>query len=291
MTPLPKESVRALPPTVDVLPDEPLIVIEPRDTWISIDLAELWRNRELLYFLTWRDIKIRYKQTVLGAAWALLQPAFMMLIFTLVFSRLAGAVEDVPYPLFALAGLVPWTFFANAVSNSGNSLVNNVQLVTKVYFPRLLMPAASVFAGLVDLGVSAMLLGAMMLYYRIHLTLHIFMLPVLFALTTLCALSTGMWMSALNVKYRDVRFALPFIVQLWLFASSVVVPSSVVPERLRWLLYLNPMSAIIEGCRAALFSTPFHWRALGIAAALTMAGFAVAAHFFKQTERSFADFI
>ncbi|MEA2328553.1 MAG: lipopolysaccharide transport system permease protein [Thermoanaerobaculia bacterium] len=291
MTLMPEESVRGLPPTVDVLPDEPLIVIEPRDTWISIDLAELWRNRELLYFLTWRDIKIRYKQTVLGAAWALLQPAFMMLIFTLVFSRLAGAVEDVPYPLFALAGLVPWTFFANAVSNSGNSLVNNVQLVTKVYFPRLLMPAASVFAGLVDLGVSAMLLGAMMLYYRIHLTLHIFMLPVLFALTTLCALSTGMWMSALNVKYRDVRFALPFIVQLWLFASSVVVPSSVVPERLRWLLHLNPMSAIIEGCRAALFSTPFHWRALGIAAALTMAGFSVAAHFFKQTERSFADFI
>jgi lipopolysaccharide transport system permease protein len=291
MTLMPEESVRGLPPTVDVLPDEPLIVIEPRDTWISIDLAELWRNRELLYFLTWRDIKIRYKQTVLGAAWALLQPAFMMLIFTLVFSRLAGAVEDVPYPLFALAGLVPWTFFANAVSNSGNSLVNNVQLVTKVYFPRLLMPAASVFAGLVDLGVSAMLLGAMMLYYRIHLTMHIFMLPVLFALTTLCALSTGMWMSALNVKYRDVRFALPFIVQLWLFASSVVVPSSVVPERLRWLLHLNPMSAIIEGCRAALFSTPFHWRALGIAAALTMAGFSVAAHFFKQTERSFADFI
>jgi lipopolysaccharide transport system permease protein len=291
MTLMPEESVRGLPPTVDVLPDEPLIVIEPRDTWISIDLAELWRNRELLYFLTWRDIKIRYKQTVLGAAWALLQPAFMMLIFTLVFSRLAGAVEDVPYPLFALAGLVPWTFFANAVSNSGNSLVNNVQLVTKVYFPRLLMPAASVFAGLVDLGVSSLLLGAMMLYYGIHLSLHIFMLPVLFALTTLCALSTGMWMSALNVKYRDVRFALPFIVQLWLFASSVVVPSSVVPERLRWLLYLNPMSAIIEGCRAALFSTPFHWRALGIAAALTMAGFAVAAHFFKQTERSFADFI
>jgi lipopolysaccharide transport system permease protein len=299
MTSMPEESVRGLPPTVDGLPAssdadlpaEPLIVIEQRDAWLSIDLAELWRNRELLYFLTWRDIKIRYKQTVLGAAWALLQPAFMMLIFTLVFGRLAGAVERVPYPLFALAGLVPWTFFANAVSNSGNSLVNNVQLVTKVYFPRLIMPAASVLAGLVDLAFSALLLGGMMLYYRVHITSHILMLPVLFALTTLCALSTGMWMSALNVKYRDVRFALPFIVQLWLFASSVVVPSTVVPERLRWLLYLNPMSAIIEGCRAALFSTPFHWKPLGIAAALTMAGFAVAAHFFKQTERSFADFI
>jgi lipopolysaccharide transport system permease protein len=278
------------PPDAD-LPDEPLVVIEERNAWISIDLAELWRNRELLYFLTWRDIKVRYKQTVLGAAWALLQPAFMMLIFTLVFSRLAGEVEHVPYPLFALAGLVPWTFFSNAVTNSGNSLVNNVQLVTKVYFPRLLMPAAAVLAGLVDLGFSALLLGALMLYYGIHITAHIFMLPILFALTTLCALSTGMWMSALNVKYRDVRFALPFIVQVWLFASSVVVPSTVVPERFRWLLNLNPMSAVIEGCRAALFSTPFHWRAIGIAGVLTMAGFVVAAHYFKQTERSFADFI
>src|SRR3954468_20000052 len=299
MTSIPEESAGGLPPTADLLPappdanlpDEPLVVIEQRNAWFSIDLAELWRNRELLYFLTWRDVKIRYKQTVLGAAWALLQPAFMMLIFTLVFSRLAGAGSDVPYPLFALAGLVPWTFFANSVSNSGNSLVNNVQLVTKVYFPRLIMPAASVLAGLVDLGIGSLLLGGMMLYYGIRISSHILMLPLLFALMTLCALATGMWMSALNVKYRDVRFALPFIVQLWLFASSVVVPSTVIPERLRWLLYLNPMSAIVEACRAALFSTPFHWKAIGIAAALTMAGFAVAAHFFKQTERTFADVI
>lgn len=299
MTLIPEESTRALPPAADALPispdatlpEHPLVVIEQRDAWLSIDFAELWRNRELLFFLTWRDIKVRYKQTVLGAAWALLQPAFMMLIFTLVFGRLARTAEDIPYPLFAMAGLVPWTFFANAVSNSGNSLVNNVQLVTKVYFPRLLMPAASVLAGLVDLAFSSLLLGAMMLYYGIRITPHIVMLPVLFALITLCALTTGMWMSALNVKYRDVRFALPFVVQLWLFASSVVVPSTVVPERLRWLLYLNPMSPFIEGCRAALFSTPFHWRAIGIATALTMAGFTVAAHFFKQTERSFADFI
>ena len=274
-----------------VLPDEPLVVIEKRDSWINFDVAEIWRNRELLYFLTWRDIKIRYKQTVLGAAWALLQPLFMMLIFTLVFGHLAGRSGTVPYPLFAMAGLVPWTFFANAVSNSGNSLVNNVHLVTKVYFPRLIMPAAAVFAGLVDLALAAILLGGMMLYYGIGLTTHILMLPVLFVLTTLCALSTGMWMSALNVKYRDVRFALPFVIQLWLFASSVVVPSTVVPERFRWLLHLNPMSAIIEGCRAALFSTPFHWPAIGLASTLIVIGFILAAHYFKQTERSFADFI
>jgi lipopolysaccharide transport system permease protein len=274
-----------------VLPDEPLVVIERRDSWIHFDVAEIWRNRELLYFLTWRDIKIRYKQTVLGAAWALLQPAFMMLIFTLVFGRLAGRSGTVPYPLFAIAGLVPWTFFSNAVTNSGNSLVNNVHLVTKVYFPRLIMPAAAVLSGLVDLALAVLLLGGMMLYYGVGLTTHILMLPVLFGLTTLCALSTGMWMSALNVKYRDVRFALPFVIQLWLFDSSVVVPSTVVPERLRWLLHLNPMSAIIEGCRAALFSTPFHWPAIGLAAALILIGFILAAHYFKQTERSFADFI
>ena len=274
-----------------VLPDEPLVVIERRESWINFDLAEIWRNRELLYFLTWRDIKIRYKQTVLGAAWALLQPLFMMLIFTLVFGRLAGGSGAVPYPLFAMAGLVPWTFFANAVTNSGNSLVNNVHLVTKVYFPRLIMPAAAVLSGLVDLALAMFLLGGMMLYYGIRLTPHVLMLPVLLGLTTLCALSTGMWMSALNVKYRDVRFALPFVIQLWLFASSVVVPSTVVPERFRWLLHLNPMSAIIEGCRAALFSTPFHWPAIGLAAVLIVIGFILAAHYFKQTERSFADFI
>jgi lipopolysaccharide transport system permease protein len=297
----PGESARGLPPTIAdlpapsdtlvALPEEPLVVIEQRDSWISIDVAELWRNRELLYFLIWRDIKIRYKQTVLGAAWALLQPAFMMLIFTLVFGRLAGGSAGVPYPLFALAGLVPWTYFANAVSNSGNSLVSNVHLVTKVYFPRLIMPAAAVLSGIVDLFLALLLLGGMMVYYGVRLTPHILMLPILLGLTTLCALTTGMWTSALNVKYRDVRFALPFVIQLWLFASSVVVPSSVIPPHLRWLLYLNPMSAIIEGCRSALFSTPFHWQALGLATSLTLVAFVVAAHFFKRTERGFADFI
>jgi len=299
MNVIPDEAVRGLPPTEElsppfddtaVLPEDPLVVIEQRESWINIDIAELWRNRELLYFLIWRDIKIRYKQTVLGAAWALLQPAFMMLIFTLVFSRLA-VNAGVPYPLFALAGLVPWTFFANAVANSGNSLVSNVHLVTKVYFPRLIMPAAAVLSGVVDLALALLLLGGMMLYYGVRLTPHILMLPVLLGLTTLCALTTGMWTSALNVKYRDVRFALPFAIQLWLFASSVVVPSSVIPQHLRWLLSFNPMSAIIEGCRSALFSTPFHWRNLGVATSITLVAFVIAAHFFKRTERLFADFI
>ena len=269
----------------------PSLRIQRSRGWTSLGLRELWSYRELLYFLTWRDIKVRYKQTFLGAAWALLQPAFMMLIFTLVFGRLAGVSGGIPYPLFALAGLVPWTFFANAVANSGNSLVHNVQLVTKVYFPRMLMPAAAVLAGMVDLALATLLLGGMMLYYSVRLTPHILMLPVLFGLTTLCAISTGMWMSALNVKYRDVRFALPFMIQLWLFGSSVVVPSTVVPPNLRWLLYLNPMSPIIEGCRAALFSTPFHWKALALATAITVAAFVAAAHVFKKTERGFADFI
>ena len=297
----PGGNVRGLSPTVEelpapydasiALPDEPLVVIEQSDSWINIDIAELWRNRELLYFLIWRDIKIRYKQTVLGAAWALLQPAFMMLIFTFVFGRLTGVSAGVPYPLFALAGLVPWTFFANAVSNSGNSLVRDVHLVTKVYFPRLILPAAAVLSGVVDLALAMVLLGGMMVYYGLRLTPHVLMLPVLFVLTTLCAFTTGMWTSALNVKYRDVRFALPFVIQIWLFASSVVVPSGVIPAHLRWLLYFNPMSAVIEGWRAALFSTQFQWRALGLATALTLVVFVLAAHFFKRTERRFADFI
>src|SRR5207247_6799731 len=185
-------------------------------------------------------------------------PLCMMLLFTLFFGRLAGIDSGgVSYPLFALAGLVPWIYFANAVTGSGNSLVANTHLVTKVYFPRVLMPAAAVLAGLVDFALAFLLLGAMLWYHGVPLTARILMLPLLVVLTTFCALGTGMWMSALNVKYRDVRFALPFVTQLWLFASSVIVPSSAVPARWRPLLRLNPMSPIIEGYRSSLFGTPF----------------------------------
>jgi lipopolysaccharide transport system permease protein len=274
------------------LPDEPLCVVEARRSGVSINLKDLWIYRELLYFLVWRDVKIRYKQTVLGAAWAILQPLFMMIIFSLFFGRLAGVdSKGIPYPLFALAGLVPWTFFANAVTNSGNSLVGNANLITKVYFPRVLVPAAAVVAGLVDFIVAFLALVGAMLYYKVGLTLNIFLLPLLIMLTTLFALGVGMWMSALNVKYRDVRFALPFVIQIWLFVSSVIVPSTALPEKWRWLLSLNPMSAIVESYRAALFGLPFDWQAIGISTVITLAVLTYSAYSFHRVEKTFADIV
>ena len=274
------------------LPAEPLVVIQPSKRWSTLSLNDIWAYRELLFFLTWRDVKVRYKQTALGAAWAILQPLFMMLIFTIFFGRLAGvASAGVPYPLFALAGLVPWTFFANAITASGNSLVGSANLITKVYFPRLIVPAAAMLAGLVDFLLAFLMLVILMFYYRVTLTVQILFLPVLVLLTALFSLGVGTWMSALNVKYRDVRFALPFLIQLWLFVSSVILPSTSVPQKWRWLLMLNPMSGIIEGYRAALFGLPFDWPALGIASALTIVVLLYAIYAFGRVERSFADII
>lgn len=274
------------------LPAEPLVVIQPTNRWAILNLNDIWAYRELLYFLTWRDVKVRYKQTALGAAWAILQPLFMMLIFTIFFGRLAGvASAGIPYPLFALAGLVPWTFFANAITASGNSLVGSANLITKVYFPRLIVPAAAMLAGLVDFLLSFVLLCLLMIYYRVSLTTHILLLPVLVLLTALFALAVGTWMSALNVKYRDVRFALPFVIQLWLFVSSVILPSSSIPQKWRWLIMLNPMSGIIEAFRSALFGLPFDWPALGLATLLIIVTLLYAIYAFARVERSFADII
>ena len=274
------------------LPAEPLVVIQPSKRWSLLSLKDIWAYRELLFFLTWRDVKVRYKQTALGAAWAILQPLFMMIIFTLFFGRLAGvASSGIPYPLFALAGLVPWTFFSNAITASGNSLVGSANLITKVYFPRLIVPAAAMLAGLVDFVLAFVLLILLMLYYRTPFNVQMLFLPVLVLLTATFALAVGTWMSALNVKYRDVRFALPFIIQLWLFVSSVILPSSSIPQKWRWILLLNPMSAIIEGYRSTLFGLPFDWPALGIAAVLTILALLYAIYAFGRVERSFADII
>jgi lipopolysaccharide transport system permease protein len=271
---------------------EPFVVIQPTRNWRLVSLKDLWAYRELLFFLTWRDVKVRYKQTALGAAWAILQPLFMMIIFTNFFGRLAGVDSaGIPYPLFALAGLVPWTFFSNAITASGNSLVGSANLVTKVYFPRLIVPAAAMLAGFVDFALAFLLFCAMMIYYRVAPSIHILFLPVLIVMTSLFALGVGTWMSALNVKYRDVRFALPFLIQLWLFVSSVILPSSALPQKYRWLLMLNPMSGIIEGYRSALFGLPFDWAALAVAAAITIAVLAYAIYSFARVERSFADII
>ena len=271
---------------------EPFVVIQPTGNWRLVSLRDLWAYRELLFFLTWRDVKVRYKQTALGAAWAILQPLFMMVIFTIFFGRLAGIDSaGIPYPLFALAGLVPWTFFSNAITASGNSLVGSANLITKVYFPRLIVPAAAILAGFVDFALAFLLFCAMMIYYRVAPSIQILFLPVLIVMTSLFALGVGTWMSALNVKYRDVRFALPFLIQLWLFVSSVILPSSALPQKYRWLLMLNPMSGIIEGYRSALFGLPFDWPALAVAAAITIAVLAYAIYSFARVERSFADII
>ena len=274
------------------LPAEPLVVIQPSKKWSLLSLKDIWAYRELLFFLTWRDVKVRYKQTALGAAWAILQPLFMMIIFTIFFGRLAAVDSSgIPYPLFALAGLVPWTFFANSITASGNSLVGSANLITKVYFPRLIVPAAAMLAGLVDFVLAFGMLCLLMLYYRVTLTPQVLFLPVLVFMTALFGLGVGTWMSALNVKYRDVRFALPFLIQLWLFVSSVILPSTSVPQKWRWLLLLNPMSGIIEGYRSALFGFPFDWTALGVAFILTIAVLLYAVYAFGRVERSFADII
>jgi lipopolysaccharide transport system permease protein len=274
------------------LPNEPLVIIKPNKIVGIADLKDLWEFRELLYFLTWRDVKVRYKQTGLGVAWAIIQPLFTMLVFTIFFGRLARVPSDnVPYPLFAYAGLLAWTFFANAITNSGNSLVGSANLITKVYFPRIIIPGAAVAAGLVDFAIALVILILLMIYYGVSLTWNILMFPVIVVVTTLLALGVGMWLSALNVKYRDVRFVLPFLVQLWLFVSPVIYPTSFLPEKYRWLLWLNPMTGIIEGCRSSLFGSRFNWTALTISIVMTTSFLIYAAYAFRRLERNFADVI
>lgn len=271
------------------LPEKPLVVIEPSKGWIPLNLHDLWQYRDLLYILTMRDIKVRYKQTLLGAAWAIIQPLFTMLIFTLFFGRLAGMPSDnIPYPLFAYAGLLPWTFFSNAVTSSGNSLVGNSNLITKIYFPRMIIPMASVASGLLDFVIAFALLVVLMFYYGINLSINILMLPVLVILTSLLAIGVGMWMSALNVKFRDIRYALPFVIQLGMFVSGIITP---IPENWRWLLIINPVAGLIDAFRAACFGKSFDWLSLTFSAVLSLAILFYAAFTFKRMEKSFADII
>jgi lipopolysaccharide transport system permease protein len=269
------------------------IIIEPRKSWAALDLRDVWAYRELLYFLIWRDVKVRYKQTALGAGWAILQPLLTMLVFTLLFGRLAGIKSDgIPYPIFAYAGLLIWTFFANAVTNSGNSLVGSANLITKIYFPRMIIPGAAVGAGLVDLAIAFLIQIVLMVYYHVAITSAILMVPILVLLATLLALGVGMWLSALNVKYRDIRYAIPFLIQLWMFASPVIYPESMLQGKLKYILRLNPLTGIIENFRVALFGhSNFDWNSLGISAAITFLVLIYSAYSFRRMERSFADIV
>lgn len=274
------------------LPEEPYLVIAPSKRWVALDLRSLWRFRDLLYFLMWRDVKIRYKQTALGVAWAVLQPLLTMLIFTLFFGKVAKIPSNGhPYALFAFAGLVPWTFFSNAVANAGSSLVNNSALISKVYFPRLIMPAAAVLAGLVDLGASFAVMLGLAAFYGVGAGWNLLALPVLVLLTMLLATAIGLFFAALNVKYRDIRYALPFVIQLGMFATPIIYPLSMVHQQWRWVLTLNPMAGLVEGFRVSLLGGQFDFRALGLAAAITIVLLVLNAFYFRSVEKGFADLI
>lgn len=273
-------------------PDVPVVVIEPTRPWVALDLRGLWAYRELLYFLTWRDVKVRYKQTLLGATWAIIQPLFTMIIFSLLFGRLAGIKsDDIPYPMFAYAGLLPWTFFSNAVTASGNSLVGSSSLITKIYFPRIIIPAAAVAAGLVDLVLAFLVLIPLMFYYGVSVTPRLVFLPLMVIVITFLALAIGMWMSALNVKYRDIRYALPFVIQLWMFVSPIIYPASMLGGKLKIVLALNPLTGIIENFRASLLGRPMKWSSLAISAAITFVLFVYSAYSFRRMEKTFADLV
>ena len=274
------------------VPNEPLVLIEPSNSGISLHLGDVWAYRELLYFLIWRDLKVRYKQTVLGAGWVVMQPLLTTVIFTVFLGKLARVPSDgLPYPLFVYAGLLPWTFFSGAVLSSGNSLVGSAHLITKVYFPRTIIPVAAVGARLVDFVISFTIVIGMMIYYSVPLTWGMAMLPVLIALITLLALGLSMWLSALNVRFRDVGVALPVLIQLWMFASPIVYPLSLVPEGWRKVYALNPMVGLIEGFRAALLGQGGDWTALAISSAITLALLVYSAYAFRRMEKSFADII
>jgi len=270
----------------------PHALIRSEESGVQLNLGDLWAYRELLYFLTWRDVKVRYKQTLMGVAWVIIQPLVTMLLFTLVFNKIARLDSGpIPYPLFAYSGLLVWTFFSVAVSSGTNSLISNTSLVTKVYFPRAFIPTAAVAAGLVDLGVGAVLLAALAVYYGVHVTWAVVLLPVFVLLAATLALGTALLAAALTVKYRDLRHALPFLLQLWMFTSPVVYPVKVVPERWRWVLALNPMTGILEGFRASLTGLDFDWRAVAVSVAFAAALLAVAFYVFRKLEDTFADVI
>ena len=233
--------------------ETPVVRIQARSAWLALDLGELWAYRELLYFFVWRDIKVRYKQTVIGAAWAVLQPVLTMIVFSLFFGKLAKIPsQGLPYPIFYYSALLPWMYFATAMQGATNIVVDNQRVITKIYFPRVVLPIASVLSGLLDFAISFGVFLIMMAYYRIMPMSSVVWLPAFLLLAVLTALGVGLWLSALNALYRDVRYVVPFLVQFWMFASPVAYPSSLVPERWRWLYGLNPMAGVIEGFRWAL---------------------------------------
>jgi lipopolysaccharide transport system permease protein len=271
----------------------PVITIRPPKGWAPLDLREFAGAHELLYFLVLRNLKLRYKQTVLGAAWAVLQPLLTMAVFTVIFGRLARLSSDgLPYPVFALAALVPWTYFGNALTQASNSLVDQHQLLTKVYFPRLLLPLAAVMAGLVELAISFVMLLLVLAWYGITPSVRLLVAPAFAMLAAACAFAPGIWLAALNVRYRDVRYVIPFLVQIWLFATPVAYSSSLIPDRWRLLYGLNPMAGVVDGFRWMVAPTA-HAPGSGLAVSIATVAVLLTSglYFFRRMERTFADVV
>lgn len=286
LAPEPENPLAALAPL-------PVIVIKPSRGWVSLKLKELWDYHELLFFLTWRDIKVRYKQTALGAAWAILQPFMTMVVFSVFFGRLAKVPSDgIPYPIFSYCALLPWQLFANALTQSSNSLVGSQGLITKVYFPRLVIPLAAVMGGLVDFAIAFVVLLGMMAYYGIAPTIATLTLPLFLLLAIITALAAGLWLSALNVQYRDVRYTMTFLVQFWLFVTPIAYPSSLVPEKWRLLYGLNPMAGVVEGFRWALLGKAGGLGPMVIVSAVVVCFLLVGGLvYFRHMEKTFADVV
>ncbi len=277
--------------TAENLPE--LSVIIPRKGWVPIDLKELWTYGELLYFLTKRDIKVRYKQTLLGGLWAVIQPVFTMVVFSIFFGKMAKIPsDDIPYPIFVYAGLLPWTYFANAVAASGNSLAGSAHLITKVYFPRLYIPASASLAGLVDFFIAMIVLVFMMVFYQYVPGMNVLLFPFLVGLTFLCAVGAGLWLSALNVQYRDIKYVIPFLIQLWLFISPVIYPVSMIDKKYQWLIAINPMGGVIKAYRATLLGhQPIDWQLLGISTFIIFIMLTTGLFYFRRMEKGFADIV
>jgi lipopolysaccharide transport system permease protein len=273
--------------------DVPVFLITPPSRWWIIPVGELWEYRELLYFFVWRELKVRYKQTAVGAAWAVLQPLLTMLIFSLFFGRLAHIPSGgLPYPVFYYSALLPWMYFSASLQNATNKIVENQNVITKVYFPRLILPFSAVLSGLVDFAISFLMFVAIMVYYRIHPGWPIVMLPVFLLLAILTALGVGLWLSALNAIYRDVRYVIPFLVQFWMFASPVVYPSSLVPAKWRWLYGLNPMAGVIEGFRWSLAGSGDRpGRMLLVSSAAVLVVLVCGLMYFQKVEATVADVV
>lgn len=272
---------------------ESIYIIEPKKGWIPIDIKEIFRFRELLYFLAWRDIKLRYKQTVLGAGWAIIQPLFTMIVFTLFFGQMAKMPSDgIPYPIFSYSGLILWIYFTNAISFAGTSLVTSSNLISKVYFPRLIVPTSATLFGFIDYAMAFIVMGLLMAYYNFVPGITILMLPIILFMTWMLAAGVGYWLSALNVKYRDIGYIIPFFIQLWLFATPVIYPLSIVTGKYSFLLSLNPMSGLVEAHRQVILGySDINFLSLGLSMVLIILIFLSGMFYFKRVERYFADII